>query len=133
MYEVEFKKVLEKIGIDEDIWEGSRELYMQNETDGQNTSIDGYSIDTVDKRVYEILPQPIIPKSLNKQKAKELFIEVNSRANKLYVKELMPYVAQSFLTEYEPLIMEALSFDLIFLEYNFSEVIFRYVIHKYEL
>lgn len=92
MYELEFKKVLEKIGIDEETWEGSRELYMQNETDGQNTSIDGYSIDTVDKRVYEILPQPVIPKSLNKQKAKELFIEVNTRAHKLYIKELLPYV-----------------------------------------
>ena len=34
MYELEFKKVLEKIGIDEETWEGSRELYMQNETEG---------------------------------------------------------------------------------------------------
>jgi hypothetical protein len=55
MYEKELKKVLEKIGVYEDVWENSRELYIQNEAE-VNTSVDGYSIDTVDKRVYEILP-----------------------------------------------------------------------------
>jgi len=29
--------------------------------------------------------------------------------------------------------MEVLSFDLIQLEYGYSEVVFRYAIHKYEL
>lgn len=88
MYEKELKKVLDKIGIDEDIWEGSRELYIQNETEIMNTSTDGYSIDTVDKRVYEILPQPNIPKSLTKGKAKEILIEVNQRAHKVFLKEM---------------------------------------------
>lgn len=55
MYEKELKKVLEKIGVYEDVWENSRELHIQNEAE-VNTSVDGYSIDTVDKRVYEILP-----------------------------------------------------------------------------
>ena len=87
MYEKELKKVLEKIGIDDDIWENSRELYIQDEAE-VNTSSDGYSIDTVDKRVYEILPQPNIPKSLTKSKAKEILIEVNQRAHKMFLKEM---------------------------------------------
>ena len=132
MYEKELKKVLEKIGVYEDVWENSRELYIQNEAE-VNTSVDGYSIDTVDKRVYEILPQPNIPKSLTKSKAKEILIEVNQRAHKMFLKEMRQYVADNYQSEYEPLIMEVLAFDLTFIEYSYSEVIFRFATHKFEL
>lgn len=87
MYENELKKVLEKIGINDDVWGNSRELYISEQAE-VNTSSDGYSIDTVDKRVYEILPQPNIPKSLTKSKAKEILLEVNQRAYKLFIKEM---------------------------------------------
>ena len=83
--------------------------------------------------MYEILPQPNIPKSLTKSKAKEILIEVNQRGHKLFLKEMRQFVAENYPNEYEPLIMEALSFDLVCIEYTFSEVVFRFATHKFEL
>ena len=57
--ENELNKVLEKVGIDHDTWEGSRQLYIHGiETEEGETyqTDDGYSIDSIDKRVYEFLP-----------------------------------------------------------------------------
>ena len=43
------------------------------------------------------------------------------------------YFEETFSPEYEPLIMEALAFDITFLEYSLNESVFRYATHKYEL
>ena len=133
--ENELNKILEKIGIDHDTWEGSRQLYIHGvETqEGDTPSEDGYSIDTIDKRVYEFLPQPNLPKSLSRDKTKQILLDVNHRAHRLFVKEMRLYVEETFSPEFEPLLMESLAFDLTFLEYSINESVFRFATHKYEL
>jgi hypothetical protein len=75
LYEKEFQKILTQIGISNDTWEASRELYISavDQAEGEhNTSQtpDGLNIDSIDKRIYENLPQPVLPKSLTKERVK---------------------------------------------------------------
>ena len=43
------------------------------------------------------------------------------------------YVLEQCNPEYEPLLLESLSFDLTLVEYNYNESVVRYSNHKYGL
>jgi hypothetical protein len=43
------------------------------------------------------------------------------------------FVFEQYILEYEPLLLEALAFDLTFVEYNYNENVLRYATHKYGL
>ena len=43
------------------------------------------------------------------------------------------HVLEHFNSEYEPLLLESLSFDLTLVEYNYNESVVRYANNKYRL
>ena len=45
---------------------------------------DHSDLQLAEKKLYEYLPQPTLPKSLNKQTTKEVLLDVNSRAKNIY-------------------------------------------------
>jgi hypothetical protein len=44
----------------------------------------GEHIESIDKRVYAYLPSPNIPKSLTREKAKSIMIDMNHQAYQMY-------------------------------------------------
>ena len=66
-----------------------------------------HNIEEVEKRMYEYLPAPSIPKSLTKHKVKEILLNVNHSANSIYKKNLQ-CIPEDHM-EQEPLIIEALA------------------------
>jgi hypothetical protein len=134
-YEKQFEQILHKVGINNDIWEASRGCYIQSENDESTNGLasGGHTIESIDKRVYEFLPQPNVPKSLTKEKTKQVMIDVNYRAAQVFKYHLRDNLGDYCPPEYEPLLMETLAFDFASLEYNYGENVFRYAIHKYEL
>lgn len=89
------------------------------------------NIEEAEKRMYEYLPAPTIPKSLTIEKTKNILLDVNEVANSLYSKH--GQVIPEEHLEKEPLIIETLAQDLACVEYDIHENIFRYAIHKYQL
>lgn len=80
--------------------------------------------------MYEFLPVATIPKSLTREKAKEIMLHVNRQASLLYKKHIRQLNEQ---IEYEPLLIETLAFDLASIDYGVHENIFRFATHKYQL
>jgi len=93
-------------------------------------------MENVEKRVYEFLPQPTLPKSLTRERAKDIMIDVNHRASEIYKDHMRDFMLDHFQQDgenCEPLIMEVFAYDLAFIDYKYNENIFRYAIHKYQL
>lgn len=57
-------------------------------------------------------------------------IDANNRAKNMYKNEFQRLNNDP---QMEPLLIETLAYDLVFIEYGYSENIFRYAAHKYEL
>ena len=121
-YDEYFNKIIEQIGITRETWEISNELYLQDAKEQQE-------LQRLEKKIHEHLPQPTLPKSLSKRKAKEILLDVNNRAKTIF-KKMQGMIS---CPEIEPLIIETIAYDLAFLEYGFQENIFRYAVYTYEL
>lgn len=84
----------------------------------------------IENKIYDFQTAPQIPKSLNRYKAKEIMMDANNRAKNLYRGLLAQFLADHNI---EPLLIETIAYDLVFIDYGYSENLFRYAAHKYEL
>ncbi len=57
-------------------------------------------------------------------------LDANSRARNLYLSEFQRFLGDPYM---EPLFQETLAYDLVLIEYGYSETVFRYAANKYEL
>lgn len=64
---------------------------------------------------------------------KQIMLDINHRGSQLYKKFMKDHVLEHCNPEYEPLLLESLSFDLTLVEYNYNESVVRYANHKYGL
>ena len=60
-------------------------------------------------------------------------LDINHRAHQIFLNYMKDFVFEQYMPEYEPLLLEALAFDLTFVEYNYNENVLRYATHKYGL
>jgi hypothetical protein len=72
--------------VSNDIWEASRELYiqggqepLQTEEETPDGSFDPNSIESIERRIYAFLPQPNLPKSLTPEMTKQIMLDINHR------------------------------------------------------
>ena len=129
-YERYFQEIIDTIGISREVWEGSNEAYLQGPNTSGGTMNENYELQQVERKLYEYLPQPILPRYLNKERAKEILIDVNLRAKNLFKSKLQALVSSP---EMEPLLVETLAYDLGYLDYGIQENIFRFAVHNFEL
>ena len=57
-------------------------------------------------------------------------IDANERAKQLYRSFFIELITDPYI---EPLFIETVGYDLVFLDYGFSETVFRYAAQKYDL
>ena len=76
------------------------------------------------------MPKPQIPRSLTRDTTKQVLIDSNDRAKTLSSKEFLKYIEDPYL---EPLFIETLGYDLILLDYGYSENIFKFAAEKYNI
>ena len=60
-------------------------------------------------------------------------IDINHRGHSIYKKYMREYMFENHNPEYEPLLLEALTYDLTLVEYNYNESVLRHAMHKYGL
>ena len=119
-YDKVFEEIMNQLNIEVEVWKNSTDFYFQSHGMMQSESYDiereMHNIEEVEKRMYEYLPAPDIPKSLTKQKTKNILINVNQQANAVYKKNI--HIIPEDHIEQEPLIIEAFAQDLACMEYE---------------